>query len=48
VGKLGDLVVLDRDPLHVPPETIKDIQVQMTVMGGQITYADQTSPGATL
>lgn len=46
-GKLADLVVLDGDPLAVPPETIKDIQVQMTVMGGRITYAHDTTPGAT-
>lgn len=39
VGKLGDLVVLDSDPLAVPPETIKAIGVEMTVMGGRVTYA---------
>lgn len=33
VGKLADLVVLDGNPLH-NPETIKDIQVVRTLVGG--------------
>jgi predicted amidohydrolase YtcJ len=37
-GKLADLVVLDRDPFQVPPEELKDIQVLMTMVGGEIVY----------
>ena len=37
-GKLGDLVVLGEDPLRVDPEDIKDIPVEMTVVGGEIRY----------
>jgi predicted amidohydrolase YtcJ len=37
-GKLADLAVLSADPLSVRPESIKDIEVQMTVLGGRIVY----------
>lgn len=37
VGKLADLVVLDQNPLDVP-ETIKDINVVHTLVGGVTTY----------
>ncbi|HEX76858.1 MAG TPA: amidohydrolase [Dehalococcoidia bacterium] len=33
-GKLADLVLLSHDPTTVPPETIKDIRVEMTILGG--------------
>ena len=45
-GKLADLAVLDRDPLTVPPEEIKDIKVDMTIIDGKIAYTrydDQTA-----
>ena len=38
VGKLADFVVLNRDPLSVPPDELKDIQVDITVIGGQIVH----------
>jgi len=38
VGKLGDLVVLAEDPFEVEPSHIKDIPVEMTVIGGDIVY----------
>ena len=38
VGKLADLVVLSDDPLTVPAEKIKEIQVLMTVVDGKIAY----------
>lgn len=38
VGKLGDLVVLAEDPHAVDPREIKDIPVEMTVVGGDIVY----------
>ncbi|HHX13600.1 MAG TPA: amidohydrolase [Clostridiales bacterium] len=37
-GKYADLVVLQEDITTVDPETIKDIKVAMTVMGGRIVY----------
>jgi predicted amidohydrolase YtcJ len=37
-GKLADLAVLSADPLSVPAESIKDIEVQMTILGGRIVY----------
>lgn len=37
-GKLGDLVVLKEDPRRVNPDEIKDIPVEMTVVGGEIRY----------
>lgn len=38
VGKFADLIVLDRDPLKVPPEEIAKTQVLETVVGGQVVY----------
>lgn len=38
VGKLADLVVLDRDYLTLPADEIKRIKPVMTVVGGQIVY----------
>jgi len=37
-GKLADLVVLDRNPLEVPPATIKDIAVVETIKEGKSVY----------
>jgi predicted amidohydrolase YtcJ len=38
VDKLGDFVVLAEDPFEVEPGRIKDIPVEMTVIGGDIVY----------
>lgn len=35
-GKVADLVVLDNDPMKLPPEEIPDCHVKMTVVGGRI------------
>ncbi len=37
-GKLADLVVLSGDPLTVPPASIRELQVEMTIVGGRIVY----------
>ena len=34
-GKLADIAVLSEDPTRVPPERIKDIRVEMTLVGGK-------------
>jgi predicted amidohydrolase YtcJ len=38
IGKLADLVVLNRDYLAVPADEIKDIASVMTMVGGRIVY----------
>jgi predicted amidohydrolase YtcJ len=35
---LADLVVLDGNPLALPPARIKDIRVALTVLGGRVVY----------
>jgi predicted amidohydrolase YtcJ len=37
-GKLADFVVLEKDPHTVDPDTIKDIKVSRTVVGGKTVY----------
>ena len=37
-GKLADLVVVDRDFLTCPEDQIKDIQPEMTILGGKVVY----------
>jgi predicted amidohydrolase YtcJ len=37
-GKLADIVVLSEDPLKAPPERIKDIKVELTIIGGEVVY----------
>ena len=38
VGKLADLIVLDRNPLQIPAEDIANIKVLETVVGGNVVY----------
>jgi predicted amidohydrolase YtcJ len=38
VGKLADLVILDRNPLKVDPMAIKDIKVMQTIKEGAAVY----------
>jgi len=38
LGKLADLVVVDRDPLTIPPEKLKDVQTVMTIVDGEVVY----------
>lgn len=37
-GKLADLIILGNDILTIPPESIKDTKVMMTVVGGKVVY----------
>ena len=37
-GKLADMVVLSDDPTKIPTEQIKDIKVDMTILGGEMVW----------
>lgn len=37
-GMLADMVILSENPLKSPPEQIKDIRVQMTIIDGKIVW----------
>jgi predicted amidohydrolase YtcJ len=37
-GKLADMAVLDRDYFAMPDEEIKDVQVDVTVVGGRVVW----------
>ena len=37
-GKLADMVVLSDDPIKSPPEQIKDIWVEMTIIDGRVVW----------
>lgn len=37
-GKMADLVVLDQDPLAMPPEELMGITVNMTIINGKICF----------
>jgi predicted amidohydrolase YtcJ len=37
-GKLADLVVLSRDPTKLPANEIKDIEVKMTILDGEVVW----------
>lgn len=38
VGKLADLVVLDKNPLSVEPMALRDIKVNQTIKAGKVIY----------
>src|SRR5919109_507326 len=38
VGKLADIAVLAEDPFEIQAERIKDLEVEMTIVGGEIKY----------
>jgi len=45
VGKLADLIVIDRNFFDIPAEQIADIKVLQTVVGGHVVYqADNFAP----
>ncbi|MBI4187361.1 MAG: amidohydrolase [Chloroflexi bacterium] len=37
-GKLADMVVLSDDPTTSPPQRIKDIKVEMAIIGGEVVW----------
>jgi predicted amidohydrolase YtcJ len=37
-GKLADLVILSGDPISLPEDAIKDIQVDMTIINGKVVW----------
>ena len=37
-SKLADMVILSGDPVKSPPEQIKDIRVEMTIIGGKVVW----------
>jgi predicted amidohydrolase YtcJ len=37
-GYLADLVVLDRDPLAIPPDELPEVRVVATMVGGRWTH----------
>jgi predicted amidohydrolase YtcJ len=40
-GKLADIVVLSQDPFQIAPENIRDVKVEMTIVGGRVVYDAQ-------
>lgn len=44
VGKLGDVVVLDRDPEQSPVEQLRDVRADLTIVGGAIAYERGRDP----
>ena len=45
-GKLADLIVLDRDPLTVPPDQLLTMRVLTTIVNGRIVYQAKDAPAA--
>lgn len=35
---LADLVLIDRDLTHIPPETIRDARIMLTMVGDRVVY----------
>jgi predicted amidohydrolase YtcJ len=43
-GKLADLVIIDRDPLAVPPEALPELRILATMVGGRWTHVSDGAP----
>ncbi len=44
VGRVADLAVLDRDYFAAPDDELKDIQVEMTIVGGRVVWEHDRDP----
>ena len=44
VGKYGDVTVLSRDILEIPVEEIPQVQVDLTIVGGEVRYRRPGTP----
>ena len=42
-GKLGDFVVLDDDLLTCPPERLRSIRADLTIVGGRVAFERTTA-----
>lgn len=40
-GKAADLVILNGDPMGLPPDELKHLQVEMTVIGGEVVWTKE-------
>ncbi|MDP9205347.1 MAG: amidohydrolase [Gemmatimonadota bacterium] len=38
IGRLADIVIIDRDLTRVPPETIRNAKIEYTIVGGRIVF----------
>jgi predicted amidohydrolase YtcJ len=38
-GKLADFIVLDKNPVEIPVDSLKDVQVMQTIKSGQVVYS---------
>lgn len=47
IGKIADMVILDKNPLTIQPELIRDIVVQETILAG-VTYTSKKSISAVI
>ncbi|MDR2163353.1 MAG: amidohydrolase [Clostridiales Family XIII bacterium] len=45
VGKLADLVILEHCPYDISPEKMKDIEVELTMIDGEVVYRKKGTPG---
>jgi predicted amidohydrolase YtcJ len=41
VGKLADLIVLDRDLFATKPQDLRDVKVDVTIVGGKLVWTRQ-------
>ncbi|GLS30956.1 hypothetical protein GCM10007937_26650 [Mesorhizobium albiziae] len=44
VGKLADFVILDRNPLKVEPQALRELKVMETIKNGKTTYTAGDGP----
>jgi hypothetical protein len=43
-GKYADLVLLDQDPIRIPPSRIKETKVDQTILGGRVDHERREGP----